>query len=64
MYQPKIRDENIRRLYQLRLEKKKPMTHVLDEILNNYFDCRQKKKIELERTTKCQKYSLCNNVLP
>lgn len=37
MYQPKIRDENIRRLYQLRIQVQKPMTHVLDKILNEYF---------------------------
>jgi len=38
MYQPKIRNENIRKLYKLRVQKKKPMTRVLDEILNDYFD--------------------------
>lgn len=37
MYQPRISDENIRRLYQLRIKAKKPMTRVLDEILNEYF---------------------------
>lgn len=42
MYQPRISDENIRRLYQLRLAREKPMTHVLDEILNNYFDSLEK----------------------
>ena len=37
MYQPRISDENIRRLYQLRIKVKKPMTYVLDKILNEYF---------------------------
>ena len=37
MYQPRISDENIRRLYQLRIQVQRPMTHVLDEILNEYF---------------------------
>lgn len=37
MYQPKISDENIRLLYQLRVKAQKPMTHVLDEILKEYF---------------------------
>jgi transcription termination factor NusB len=37
MYQPRMRDENIRRLYQLKIQLQKPMTHVLDEILNEYF---------------------------
>jgi hypothetical protein len=38
MYQPRISDENVRRLYQLKVERKKPMTHVLDEIINGYFE--------------------------
>lgn len=38
MYQPKISEENIRKLYKLRLHKKMPMTRVLEEILNEYFD--------------------------
>ena len=38
MYQPKISDEHIRKLYQLKLQDKKPMTHVLDGILKAYFD--------------------------
>lgn len=37
MYQPRISDENIKRLYKLRLREQRPMTHVLDEILNEYF---------------------------
>jgi hypothetical protein len=43
MYQPRISDVNIRRLYQLKKEMKKPMTHVLDEILNRYFASREKR---------------------
>jgi hypothetical protein len=42
MYQPRMSNENIRRIYQLKKDMKKPMTHVLDEILNDYFDSRQK----------------------
>ncbi len=38
MYQPKISEENIHKLYKLRLHKKMPMTRVLEEILNEYFD--------------------------
>ncbi|MGV8058591.1 MAG: hypothetical protein AB2L12_11285 [Smithellaceae bacterium] len=41
MYQPEISDENIRKLYQLKLKKKKPMTHVLDEIIKEYFAAHQ-----------------------
>ena len=37
MYQPRISDENIRSLYQLRILLGKPMTRVLNEILKEYF---------------------------
>ena len=43
MYHPKISDENIRRLYQLKVKRKKPITRVLDEILNEYFSFHQEK---------------------
>jgi hypothetical protein len=38
MYQPVMSDENVRRLYFLKLEKRRPMTRLLDEILNKYFE--------------------------
>lgn len=37
MYQPKISDENIHKIYMQKLKINKPMTKILDEILNNYF---------------------------
>jgi hypothetical protein len=37
MYQPEMNEENVRRLYYLKLEKRKPMTKLLDQILNDYF---------------------------
>ena len=37
LYHPAMSDENVRRLYLLKLEKKKPMTKLLDQILNEYF---------------------------
>jgi hypothetical protein len=46
LYQPRISDENIRRLYLLKVQRKKPMTHVLDEILNNYFEAQKKEEME------------------
>ena len=46
MYQPRISDENIRRLYQMKVKRKKPMTHVLDEILNEYFAFHQEEPDE------------------
>jgi len=38
LYHPAMSDENVRRLYLLKLEKKKPMTRLLDQILNEYFE--------------------------
>jgi len=47
MYQPKISDGNIRKLYQLKIKLKKPMTHVLDEILKKYFaSCQEEPEME------------------
>ena len=37
MYQPVISDENIRRLYQMKLREKKPMTRLIDQILSDFF---------------------------
>lgn len=37
MYQPEITEENIRRLYFLKVERKKPMTKLVNEILNDFF---------------------------
>ncbi len=38
LYHPAMSDENVRRLYRLKIERKKPMTRLLDEILNEYFE--------------------------
>ena len=46
MYQPRISDENIQRLYLLKVQRKRPMTHVLDEILNDYFEAQKKEEME------------------
>ena len=54
MYQPRISDENIRRLYQLKIQAQKPMTYVLDEILNEYFSLHPL-NIEMEPQKKLQK---------
>jgi len=37
MYQPEMSEENIRKLYLLKLEKRKPMTKLLNQILEEYF---------------------------
>ncbi len=38
MYQPVMSEENVRRLYFLKLERRRPMTKLLDEILDEYFE--------------------------
>lgn len=38
MYQPVMSEENVRRLYFLKLERRRPMTRLLDEILDEYFE--------------------------
>lgn len=46
MYQPQISDENIRKLYQLKIKLKKPMTYILNIILDDFF-ASYKEKIDL-----------------
>jgi hypothetical protein len=48
MYQPIMSEENVRRLYFLKLEKKKPMTKLLDQILNEYFEQQNSKSFAFE----------------
>ena len=64
MYQPKISDENIRKLYQLRVKKKKPMTRVLEDILNEYFGT-ELNNMEIEEVTKTLKeLNLRRKIMP
>jgi len=44
MYQPEMSEENIRKLYLLKLEKKRPMTKLLNQILDEYFQQGGKKE--------------------
>jgi hypothetical protein len=37
MYQPEISDENIERLYRMKLKEKRPMTRLINQILDNFF---------------------------
>jgi hypothetical protein len=37
VYQPEMTEENVRRLYYLKVEKRKPMTKLLNQILEEYF---------------------------
>ena len=42
MYQPEMTEENVRRLYYLKLEKRRAMTKLLNQILNEYFEKHEK----------------------
>jgi hypothetical protein len=48
MYQPIMSEENVRRLYFLKQEKKKPMTKLPDQILNQYFEQHNSKSLASE----------------
>jgi hypothetical protein len=37
MYQPLITDENIQRLYRMKLKEKRPMTRLINQILDDFF---------------------------
>ena len=37
MYQPLITDENIQRLYRMKLKEKRPMTKLINQILDAFF---------------------------
>ena len=37
MYQPMITDENVRRLYRMKLKEKRPMTRLINQILDDFF---------------------------
>jgi hypothetical protein len=43
MYQPQISDENIHKLYMLKNKLKKPMTTIINKILENFFESNQEK---------------------
>ncbi len=52
MYQPVMSEENVRRLYFLKLEKRRPMTKLLDSILNQYFEQPNRQKAEAGKGVK------------
>jgi hypothetical protein len=37
VYQPVISDKNIRRLYQLKLKERRPMTKIINQIIKDFF---------------------------
>ena len=43
MYQPQISDNNIHKLYLLKIKLKKPMTHIINKILENFFESNQER---------------------
>jgi len=45
MYQPLITDENIQRLYRMKLKEKKSMTRLINQILEDFFHVYEKAKL-------------------
>lgn len=43
MYQPQMSDENIRKMYRLKIMLKRPMTHIINKILDQFFNSYQGK---------------------
>ena len=37
MYQPLITDENIQKLYRMKLKERRPMTRLINQILDDFF---------------------------
>ena len=57
MYQPLITDENIQRLYRMKLREKRPMTKLINQILDSFFssyDCNTTQRREIIWTTPAQ----------
>lgn len=51
MYQPLITDENIQRLYRMKLKEKRPMTKLINQILNDFFSTYDHNPTERRETT-------------
>jgi hypothetical protein len=54
MYQPEIKEWNVRNLYQLKLRTKKPMTRLINAILDAFFG--QLEELEWEGANAITKY--------
>jgi Asp-tRNA(Asn)/Glu-tRNA(Gln) amidotransferase C subunit len=51
MYQPVISDENIQKLYRMKLKEKKPMTKLINQILDYFFSIYNNDTTERTETT-------------
>jgi len=47
MYQPEVKEELIRKLYQLKLVEKRPMTKLINEAVEQYLSTKQPIKLEV-----------------
>ena len=47
MYQPEVKEELIRKLYQLKLVEKRPMTKLINEAVEQYLSTKQSFKLEV-----------------
>lgn len=50
VYSPQLSEENVRKLYHLKLEKRRPMTRLINQILNEYFEQSEKESREGGKT--------------
>ena len=51
MYQPVITDENIQGLYRMKLKEKRPMTTLINQILDDFFSAYEQTKLTERRET-------------
>jgi hypothetical protein len=49
MYQPLITDENIQRLYRMKLKERRPMTKLINQILDDFFSAYEQAKLTERR---------------
>ena len=49
MYQPEVKEELIRKLYQLKLVEKRPMTKLINEALEQYLSIKLNKEKQNEQ---------------
>ena len=51
MYQPEITEENIRKLYRMKLMERRPMTKLINQILDDFFSIYDHNTTERRETT-------------
>lgn len=52
MYSPKIKEELVRQLYQIKQIEKRPITHIANEAIKTYLKHKQNKEVNHDYPTK------------